>query len=317
MSLRIFRLCPGRLVGLLSLVWAAPGLVLAQAARPVPPARAVPAFRPPPQPVFRPRPQVQGLAFDSEFKRYTAKAGETSAHLSFGVTNIASTNITILFVSTSCGCTVARLPSQPWTLTPGASGQIEVTVDLRGKWGVLQKFITVQTSHGFRSLRVQVTIPGGQPVPFFMGDRARNMALARADRQAVFRGSCARCHVAPTVGKTGRALYQAACGICHEAVQRATMVPDLHALRQPTDRAFWKNWVASGKPGTLMPAFAKAHGGPLGDAQIESLVDYLTTQFRPRAAAVPLARRPPAFTGPTPPLPPLPHAPPSRPPGAP
>ncbi|MBU6400327.1 MAG: DUF1573 domain-containing protein [Verrucomicrobia bacterium] len=246
-----------------------------------------------PAPVIQPRPfhfPVQGtphLSWDSDAKAYQAKPGEPTAHFAFALTNISSAEVVVNRVTTSCGCTVARLPAQPWRLAPGASGQIDVTVDLRGKWGVLQKLITVDTSDGYKVLHVSIRVPtGSAPAAVLMADRMRNQQLARADRQAVFRNDCARCHAQPTVGKTGAALFQAACAICHESAHRATMVPDLHALTQATDREFWRFWITAGKPGTLMPAFAAAQGGPLTELQINSLLDYLTTTFLPRRAAV-------------------------------
>jgi mono/diheme cytochrome c family protein len=74
----------------------------------------------------------------------------------------------------------------------------------------------------------------------------------------------------------GKDLYGSVCGICHEAEHQASFVPNLHKLPEPTNPAFWKNWIAHGKPGTLMPAFAQGEGGFLTDVQIESLVAYLT-----------------------------------------
>jgi hypothetical protein len=59
------------------------------------------------------------------------------------------------------------------------------------------------------------------------------------------------------------------------------MVPDLHALKHPTDAALWRKWITSGKGiipaqvGSMMPAFSQAEGGPLTEEQISSLVDYL------------------------------------------
>ena len=53
------------------------------------------------------------------------------------------------------------------------------------------------------------------------------------------------------------------------------MVPDLHAIKTPTDYEFWRTWIAHGKPGSFMPAFSTADGGPLSDMQIASLVSYL------------------------------------------
>jgi hypothetical protein len=53
------------------------------------------------------------------------------------------------------------------------------------------------------------------------------------------------------------------------------MVPDLHNLKVPTNDEFWRTWTAHGKPGSLMPAFATAEGGPLNDMQIASIATYL------------------------------------------
>jgi len=72
-----------------------------------------------------------------------------------------------------------------------------------------------------------------------------------------------------------RELFQAACGICHEAEARATLVPALRNLKHPPDAAYWRRWIARGKPDSLMPAFAGQEGGPLTDGQIDSLVELL------------------------------------------
>jgi hypothetical protein len=53
------------------------------------------------------------------------------------------------------------------------------------------------------------------------------------------------------------------------------MVPNLRALNHPTDYDFWKMIVTIGKPGTLMPAFGSAAGGPLTDEQVDSLAKTL------------------------------------------
>ncbi|MEW6161580.1 MAG: cytochrome c, partial [Verrucomicrobiota bacterium] len=130
---------------------------------------------------------------------------------------------------------------------------------------------------GTKYLTVRAIIPDtGQD------NRSRNMMIAMANRQAIFKNDCASCHAHPTVGKKGEALYQAACGICHEAEHRASMVPDLTALKNPTSKEYWELWVTKGKPGTLMPAFAKSEGGPLDEEQVASLVDYLTHHYPPR-----------------------------------
>jgi mono/diheme cytochrome c family protein len=191
-------------------------------------------------------------------------------------TNSTPVPVTILSVRPSCGCTTAKLPPLPWTLAPGTNGQMEATVNLAGKSGTLFKTLTVNTDKGSKMLMLKITI-----LPFVMpkmseADRTRNVKIAAADRQAVFKGECVSCHVQLGEGKYGQALYEADCAICHEGEHRATMVPDLHALKPPTNFEFWRIWIAHGKPGSLMPAFSTVDSGPLSDMQIASLASYLT-----------------------------------------
>ena len=117
-------------------------------------------------------------------------------------------------------------------------------------------------------------------------DRLKNMQMALADRQVVFKGECAKCHAEPAVDKTGEQLYVAACGICHDSVHRAAMVPDLKKLNHPTNEEHWRKWTRSGRPGSMMPGFAKTEGGPLTDEQIESLVKFLTDSITAKAKPV-------------------------------
>jgi mono/diheme cytochrome c family protein len=74
----------------------------------------------------------------------------------------------------------------------------------------------------------------------------------------------------------GADLYQAGCAICHDAQNRAPMVPPLHPLEHLGAADYWQQWISNSKPSSLMPAFAKAYGGPLSEAQIGSLVSYLS-----------------------------------------
>jgi mono/diheme cytochrome c family protein len=83
--------------------------------------------------------------------------------------------------------------------------------------------------------------------------------------------------------KFGQELYVASCGICHDAEHRASAVPNLHALQHDTNADYWKTWISQGKPGSMMPAFSTSQGGPLSDAQIASLVQYLTATIPAQA----------------------------------
>jgi len=224
------------------------------------------------------------LAWDSESKDYTVKPGEMQAQFTFYFTNISTTNVVINSAVASCGCTVPKMPALPWTNAPGASGEIPVTMNLAGKSGTVFKTITVNTDHGPKILNVKAIIPPPAVPLATPMDRNKNQELAKADRQAVFKGDCASCHIAPAKGRLGKELYDKACGICHEAEHRATMVPDLHALKHDTNPDFWKTWTSQGKPNSLMPGFALSEGGPLNDIQINSLVQYLSAAIPAHAA---------------------------------
>jgi cytochrome c553 len=216
---------------------------------------------------------------------YTAKPGDISAHLFFMATNISTEEVNIDGVKTSCGCTSAKLPSDPWRLAPKESGRMDITVDLRGKSGTLFKSVTVQSTNAAKELLIKVTIPPGgtNTLSSEMANRLWNQEMSAADHQAVFKGDCVKCHLEPAFGKSGAALYKVACGICHDSPHRATMVPDLKdlVLKKETGTNYWRSSVAHGKAGTLMPGFAATEGGPLDDDQINSLVDFLMAKYPP------------------------------------
>jgi hypothetical protein len=216
------------------------------------------------------------LVFDAISKTNHVKFGETNSLFQFTITNTAPQEVTINAVRTSCGCTVAKVPMLPWKIASGGSGEINVAVDVRGKQGMISKVVTIDNSSETKFLSVNVLITEPDP-------RQRNQMMASADRQAVFRQDCAKCHVQPALGKHGGELFKVACGICHESDHRASMVPDLKTLTKPMDAEYWLAWISRGKAGSLMPAFAKAEGGPLDNDQIQSLVEYLTKNFQSRS----------------------------------
>ena len=222
------------------------------------------------------------LVFDAFMKEFTAKPGDLTAEFEFAVTNTGPTDITINSVHASCGCTTPKLPELPWTLKPGTNGSFYATVDLRGKFGTFQKTISLETTEGMKLVMLKCILPNNSPGAPGMDPRTRNMQLANADRQIVFRADCAACHATPAAGKKGEELFTAACAICHEAEHRAALVADLHNLKQTPTEAYWDAWVRNGKVGTMMPAFAHDQGGPLSDEQITSLVSYMMTDFPTR-----------------------------------
>lgn len=233
-------------------------------------------------------PKEPTLVFDSEVKTYDAKPGEASAPFVFNLTNVWTNEVIIERTQTSCGCTVAQLPSQPWHLAKGTNGQIKVTVALAGKPpGLITKTITVYTSVGMKLLTVKVNNPPPAPMAKMTeAQRKANQEQAMKDRQAVFHKvgteNCAECHVDKGHGKMGQPLFAADCAICHESPHRAQGVPDLHAIASVKQTTFdyWKEWIKDGgKVGSMMPAFGQEKGGPLTEAEINSVAAYLTQAY--------------------------------------
>jgi cytochrome c553 len=227
----------------------------------------------PPVPFNGPLP-ANVLAWDSELKSIDAHEGDGQGHLFFSFTNVSPKDVVISNVHPGCGCTTADFPT-PQTFAPGAGGTIKVAINLHGKSGTLFKNLTVTTDKGIKTLNFRVNILPAPQIQLTDADRAKMLKVAQADRQAVFKPECASCHVQKGAGQYGKFLYDADCGICHEGEHRATMVPNLHALKVPTNAEFWRTWIAHGKPGSLMPAFASTDGGPLSDMQIATLAQYL------------------------------------------
>lgn len=99
------------------------------------------------------------LTWDAVSKEYHAQPAELKAPFTFNLTNVSSSPVIIYDTSTTCDCTVAKLPSQPWTLPGGASGKIEATIDLTKKTSdVVTNEIIVFTSQGNRRLKVKAVV---------------------------------------------------------------------------------------------------------------------------------------------------------------
>jgi len=216
------------------------------------------------------------LAWDALTKSVEATNEQEFARFTFSFTNITGSNITVLTVHPSCGCTTAELPPVPWLISAGAIGEIKISVNLQGKIGTLFKSVNVTTDRGNMNLMLRINILPPPPLPEMTeAQRAAGVAASKLDRQVVFKGDCAHCHLRKTEGKYGQQLFDAICAVCHAAKNRATMVPDLASLQVPTSEEFWRAWITAGKAGSLMPAFAISQGGPLNDLQIASLAAYL------------------------------------------
>jgi hypothetical protein len=76
----------------------------------------------------------------TDFDYGTVKEGEKVKHV-YKFKNTGKEPLIISSAKGSCGCTVPKWPSEP--IAPGASGQIDVEFDSKGKPGKQTKRVTV------------------------------------------------------------------------------------------------------------------------------------------------------------------------------
>jgi mono/diheme cytochrome c family protein len=220
------------------------------------------------------QPTNRALVWQSTSKSYQAKRGETNAYFSFPFANGSSNEIVVHSLRASCDCTAPKMPFRlPGKLLPGEAGQMEVNVDLRDRSEPFKQTISIETSAGTDQVTMDIKTPE-------LTARERDQRAAFADRQAVFKGDCVRCHLRPALGKPIGEQCKVLCGTCHDSTRRDKTVPELAVSEKTADKAYWEQWVRRGKPGTFMPAFSKQFGGPLTEDQIESLIAYLASAKR-------------------------------------
>ena len=96
----------------------------------------------------------------------------------------------------------------------------------------------------------------------------------------------------------GAKLYADNCAVCHGPQGEGRVGARLKDFPSINPQAFVKATVASGVPGSKMPAWSKAKGGPLTDAEIDAIAAFVATWTTGNV--------PPAPTEPVRPLVPLP-----------
>jgi hypothetical protein len=130
---------------------------------PLPPPSTTAMNKPAPAPITKPEdtgdtmaPNI--LAWDTTSKEYHAKPAEMRAPFRFALTNVSSRPVVIYDTSTTCDCTVASLPSKPWTLPSGGTGEIEASINLSNKVGIVTNSVIVFTSQGNRRLNLKAFV---------------------------------------------------------------------------------------------------------------------------------------------------------------
>jgi len=172
--------------------------------------------------------------------------------------NTGDTPVHITRIETSCGCTMAE-PAQ-YVLAPGALTQITVRVDTFAKQAEVKKWVRVTDQRG----RVSTA---------WLNLNVQSDPHLNGSKHSLFDGACAACHAAPAAGKwTGEAIYAAVCAMCHGPAAAGAYAP---ALTGRKNGDALEAVIRHGTGTRHMPGFAREQGGPLTDAQIHALRQWL------------------------------------------
>jgi mono/diheme cytochrome c family protein len=120
---------------------------------------------------------------------------------------------------------------------------------------------------------------------YFLREPGRIQAAETADQSAAV--------------AAGRDLFQSNCTPCHGNNGQGAVGPALNSkelLKSTTDETFF-GLIRTGVPGTVMPAWGQAYGGPFTDEQVTQLVAFLRA-WEPNAPEItPVAKTPRAARG--------------------
>jgi hypothetical protein len=179
-----------------------------------------------------------GPLYEGGIREYRIPLKNTSGH-SLRILSIDST------------CSYVEAAADRTSIPPDEIVSIHIRVDTVGNLGKIAKTIEILTELS------------SEPDILTIRGTILHQAFDRNDPQALFTGSCAKCHVGNDVRpKTGQALYDAVCYACHQD-KRFPPVRNASELQKI---------IRSGISGRMMPGFSEQFGGPLSEAQIQSIV---------------------------------------------
>jgi cytochrome c553 len=200
---------------------------------------------------------------------------DQKARTEFLIYNQGGKHLRLFRVEPSCGCTVPSISQQ--VVAPGDFARISVVLDTSLKLGKIRKKLTLYSNDAKRPQLPLFLI--GKAEPGKMAGHAP-IAMVSRDRLALFKGNCASCHVQQGVGKTGQALFVADCAMCHGLNAQGNLPSGPSLLKGSGDDEHemdrLTHVIAQGSAhNTQMPPFSSQNGGPLNQAQIDSLIVFL------------------------------------------
>lgn len=221
----------------------------------------------------------------------SAVEGEVIEHF-FPFRNTGDGPLAILNVRASCGCTMSGTTAD--TIGVGDTAAIFAQFNSSGKRGRINKSIFVSTNApDSPDVVLTFTIEVRLDTAALAGDTSRRVVrrmsqVVMNEGGNIFDSRCRSCHVDPARNRTGAALYEAACAMCHGS-DHHPVVPSAIALTASSYLKFKtlahvRARIEKGTGDPMMPGFARASGGPLSKRQVDSLVAY----FRSIRDSVPI-----------------------------
>lgn len=207
------------------------------------------------------------LVFEEKFFDFgTVTEGDIIKH-KFKFKNEGAGTVKIVKTDASCGCTALSGVLKDYA--PGASGEMAVEIDTRGKKGIIVKTVTVTMENNDVAI-AEISMPMKlEPSPHPKMERMRNINAE---------AKCKTCHLESGVGETGVFLYHRVCVQCHGKKGAGGFALALNNAKwQKVNDAYIKKVIHSGLPDKGMPSFVDGVTPPLTDDQVGSLVKYIRT----------------------------------------
>jgi hypothetical protein len=176
----------------------------------------------------------------------------------FEFSNTGDTDLRVEKVVATSGSTRAVASANEFK--PGEKGSIRVVVDMRGKKGFFVKTVDVYTND-------PITPVTTLSLKLAVKDQIH---IGQYKAAEIFTEKCRECHVDQGKGKKGWDLFKADCFMCHNAGKNTSLSSMSRKPRTEMLRA-----IREGVDNTLMPGFDLKNGGPLNEAEIESLIDLI------------------------------------------
>ena len=213
-----------------------------------------------------PKPPPGKLVFETTFHDFGKVTEGEIIHYTFGFKNGGKGPVKVVKTKSSCGCTAANTAFRDYA--PGESGTLEVTIDTRGKHGIMVKTVEVFLENAAEE-KIELTlsaelVPPPHPV-------VENKMLVTTDPK------CRSCHLDSGAGMKGAWLYHRICVQCHGSKGVGASARALNDLQwlESVDDGYLRDATVHGLPEAYMPAFVDGVSPPLTEEQVQSLIEYI------------------------------------------